>query len=193
MRSLISASVVALVLAVVPTPSHAESAVSGPSDKAVTGLVVKFGAWGPLKVGMTNKQAQKTGMVSTKADQCAPGYQMQKRFQHRGYVVWKGQFPTMTVDRIIITGSKEHTTQKIHVGSTLRQLRHAYPSLSKVYSSGAITGQPQSGPNDLYVAYIHKAHRGTLGFQFAYGPKPKPTSKIAMIIIATKRTVYWGC
>lgn len=192
MRSLLSVTVVALSLAVLPAATYAESTHQHIGASTAPGLVVRTGSWGPLKLGMTNKQAQKTGMVSTRPDHCAPGYEMTRKYVNRGYVVWKGTFPAMKVGEIIITGTKEHTTRNIHIGSTLRQLRHAYPGLSKVYSSGQITGQVQTG-NDLYIAYIHKAHVGTLSFQFAYGARPKPSSKIAMLVIAPTRAVYWGC
>ncbi|MCZ4498116.1 MAG: hypothetical protein JWQ74_669 [Marmoricola sp.] len=182
----------ALTIAAIPAVAHAQSTAPVSTARSAAGLVVRNGSWGPLKVGMTSAQAQKTGMVSTEAEHCSAGYEMTKKFRNRGYVVWTGTFPKMKVDQIIVIGAKDHTSKRIHVGSTLRQLRHAYPTLSKVYSSSELTGNQQSA-NDLYIAYAHKTHAGVLGFEFAYGKRPKLSSKIAMIDIAHTRTVYWGC
>jgi hypothetical protein len=192
MRLLIAATAAAIVLSLVPAATFAQAPSAAQVSKSSAGLVLSYGAWGKLKLGMTAKQAQRTGMVSKQADHCAPGYEMVKKYQHRGFVVWKGKVPAMKVDQIIITGAKEHTTRSIHVGSTLNQLRKAYPKLSKVFSASQVTGEQQSG-DDLHIAFSSKAHHGVLGFQFAYGKKPKGSSKIQTIIVAPKRTVFWGC
>ena len=140
---------------------------------------------------MRHKRTFTTGMVSKKLDRCAPGYRMTRRFRERGFVVWRGDFPKMRVRNIVIVGSLDHTAKGIRVGSTLRRLRKAYPGLSRVRSASAMQ-QRRTSDADLYSAHV-KGPGGTLNFQFAYGPRPRPRSKIAAIVLAPRPTIWWGC
>lgn len=190
MRSLILATAATLALALLPAATHAQAAA--PAERAAPGLVIKHGAWGKLRTGMTAKQAQKTGMVSHEEGHCAPGYEMAEKYHRRGYVVWKGQYPHYKVKQIVIAGPKEHTPKGIHVGSTLRQLRKAYPGLSKVYRAREVTGQKYGGENQ-FVAFTQKKGAGVLGYQFPSDVEPTPSSKIELILISPKRDYYPGC
>jgi hypothetical protein len=193
MRRLISgaAALLALSLTAAAVPAEASSA-HPPANRATTGRTVTFDGWGGLRLGMTAKQAQATGMVSHERGHCAPGYEMSAPYRDRGFVVWNGQ-RRYTVGLVTVIGAADRTAAGAHVGSTLGQLRHLYRGLTKPVGGTKIDeGAGTSGGKDLWVASV-KRKRGTLNFQFAYGKRPTAGSKVEMILVAPEQTVYWGC
>src|SRR4051812_30984139 len=92
MRRVISgaAALLALSMPAAVAPAHASSAPSAAAARAAAGRTVTFDGWGGLRLGMTAKQAQATGMVSHERGHCAPGYEMSQQYRDRGFVVWNG-------------------------------------------------------------------------------------------------------
>jgi hypothetical protein len=190
MRRTISALIATLLLAVPAaaatgaSPSKTTSSTASRGSGATTGgLLVGFHNWGPLRLGMTNQRAWETGMVSKRGMGCTAGYAMTWRYRDRGFVWWRGDFPDMRIQKILITGTLDATRKGIHVGSTLRQIRHAYPNVSRVRGSGT---------HDIYNVYV-QGKLGVLVFQFPSGGRPSGSSKIDLIVVEHKPDVYWGC
>ncbi len=191
MRRLISGAVALLALLALSTtllaPAQAVTA------ERAAGKTITTTGWGPLHLGMTDKKAWKTGMVSHDPMGCSWGYAMTKKYADRGFVVWKDRRPKpFTVQEIVIRGDVDRTKAGAHVGTTLGKLRALYPKLSKLTRGSRLEGQKPQGDEDLWVASMHKG-KGTLSFQFAYGKKPKAGAKVEMIIVNRKPAVYWGC
>jgi hypothetical protein len=155
------------------------------------GLLITYRGWGPLHRGMTAKEAQRTGMVSTKLDHCAPGYQLTKPFAPRGFIIWNTDKKPWTVHWIGVIGTQDHTREGTHPGTTLAQLRRQHPHLSTVVSGASLTGQRHS-KKDVWLAWVHKSY-GTLDYQFPYGPRPKAGSRIDTILVSKKPSVFYGC
>jgi hypothetical protein len=175
-----------LPLAVLGSPASARDA-----ERPATGLLITYRAWGPLHRGMTAKQAQRTGMVSTKIDHCAAGFQMTKRFRTRGWALWNVSKKPWTVSSIVVVGPRDHTREGSHPGTTLARLRRQHPHLSKVTGGSTLDGQPQR-KKDLWVAWVKKSY-GTIVYEFPYGPKPTRSSALDTIVVARKPLAYYGC
>ncbi|WP_370289291.1 hypothetical protein [Nocardioides sp.] len=187
MRPLVSALLLSLALALVPGSSG-----TAPAQAAPAGLVVSTNSWGKLRLAMTAERAQRTGMVSTTPSGCAAGYEMTPRFANRGFVVWTRSGSTFKVDQIVVRTARDRTAKKVGVGSTLAQLRRAYPGLSAVRSGAAVRGSSPSG-DDVWIASYTRRGKGTISFQFAFGVRPKSSSKVDTVIVARKPQVYYGC
>jgi hypothetical protein len=183
-------AVVATVLALT-APAASSAAPSPDRVAAAPDHVVRFNSWGPLRLGMTHRRAFRTGMVSRRPSGCAAGYDMTRPYRERGFVVWKGDFPRMSVKAIVVRGTGDATAAGAHVGSTLRDLRAAYGTRLRLVRGSALDGAPQSGP-DLWVASV-RGTGGALNFHFAYGARPGPNATVQYLMVARKPAVYWGC
>lgn len=175
-----------------PLTTSGGTATARDTGRGSTGLLVTFRAWGPLHRGMTPREAQRTGMVSTRLDRCAPGYQLTAPFASRAYLVWKANTKPWTVQWIVVHGAADHTATGIHPGSTLGRLRQQYPRLSRVKHSSAFGGGGFSGSKDVYAAAVTRRY-GSLTFQFPYGPRPGPGTRVESIVVSKKPAVFLGC
>jgi hypothetical protein len=167
-------------------------AASAHEPRAGSGLVVGFRTWGKLHLGMTAKAAQSTGMVTHQVDRCAGGFLLAKRLRERGTLVWSITSKATRIHEIVVSGTADHTAKGIHPGSTLSQLRKAYPKLSKVHRSSFVTGSPQQGKKDFHIAFV-KRKFGTMTFQWDFGPAPKPGTPIDRIVVERTPDVFFGC
>lgn len=139
-------------------------------------LVVTYTSWGELHRGMTTKEAQHTGMVSTQFDHCAPGYQLTKPFRSRGYLTWNASKKPWKVSTIIVRGRRDHTKEGTHPGTALARLKRQHPHLSKVTGGFTLNGQSQP-KTDIWVAWVRKPY-GTINYEFPNGARPKAGSPL---------------
>jgi hypothetical protein len=190
MRRSVLLALVSLSL-LLPLGWVATSASAHDADRTPGGLLITYRGWGRLHRGMTAHEAQRTGMVSTKLDHCAPGYQLTKPYALRGFLTWNTTAKPWTVQWIVVVGKRDHTKEGTHPGTTLRQLRRQHPRLSPVVRAGSLTGQVPS-KKDVWVAWVQKPY-GTLDYQFPYGPRPKPGSRIDSIVVSRKPAAFYGC
>ncbi len=186
--ALLALVVLSLVL---PLGSLAGSATARDADRAPHGLLVTYTSWGKLHRGMTAKEAQRTGMVSTHLSHCAPGYEMTKPFSDRGWVVWNTAKKPWKVASIVVIGPRDHTKEGTHPGTTLAQLRRQHPRLSKVTGGSTMDGESQP-KQDIWVAWVHKPF-GTIDYEFPYGARPKAGSRLDTIVVSKKPLAYYGC
>lgn len=170
------------------------STAAVPVDAAVqtraAGLVVRYDSWGPLELGMTHREAWRTGMVSREAAQCAPGYLMTDEYVDRGFVWWRGTFPRMRVRLMIVTSDVDRTANGSGVGTTLRRLRAVYPDL-QLRRGSALDGNRQRG-DDFWVA-VTRQPNGAINFQFPYGSRPHRRDRVESIVVSRKPTYFPGC
>jgi hypothetical protein len=188
-RSVLIALVSLSVL--LPLAALGDSASARDADRSPGGLLITYRAWGRLHRGMTAREAQHTGMVSTRLDHCAPGYQLTKPYASRAYLTWNTTEKPWTIQWIVVIGPREHTREGTHPGTTLAQLRRQHPRLSKVVAAGSLTGQvPQK--KDVWVAWVQKSY-GTIDYQFPYGRRPTAGSRIDTIVVSRKPAASYGC
>jgi hypothetical protein len=190
MRRIISGGVALLLLLSL-------SALTGTADaRTEPGRAVWYNGWGDLRLGMTNQQAWRTGMVSHEYGHCAAGYEMKKRLRERGYIVWKQQrrsdYRHFRIHTIVVVGAADRTVAGAGVGSTLRELRRLYPGLSPVTGGSKIDHRRRYGKDDFWVVSAHKRW-GTLNFQFSYGRRPAPGAEVERIVVSRKQAYYPGC
>jgi hypothetical protein len=191
MRRSLTLAVVVVSL-VLPLASLGPSASARDAERqAAKGLPITYQGWGKLHRGMTAKEAQRTGMVSTKLDHCAPGYQMTKPYQSRGWVLWNVDQKPWKVSSIVVIGARDHTKEGTHPGTTLSQLKRQHPKLSKVTGGSTLNGQSQP-KQDLWVAWVRKPY-GTITYEFPYGARPKAGSELDTIVVSKKPFAYYGC
>lgn len=192
MRKLIVALVALLGILSSSLPSGATAEVSTPAAGGrPAGLVVGPTSWGPLEVGMTARQAQRTGMVSRELSACAPGYVMTERYADRGFVWWRGKHPNYRVQFLVIRGRVDRTRTGAGVGTTLRELRRDYPALGKLVSLSELRGQsPQR--REYWGASIGR-QGSVLTFQFDYSRRPTARSTVDGLVVARKPWIFPGC
>ena len=188
-RSVLLALVVLSLVA--PLGALGPSASARDADGASSGLLITYRAWGDLQRGMTAKQAQKTGMVSTQVDQCAGGYLLAKPYRSRGYLIWAITSKVTKVHSIVVTGTSDHTREGTHPGTTLARLRKQHPHLSALHAGSTLDGGT-APKKDLWVAWVKKSY-GTIVYQFPYGPKPTASDALDTIIVNKKPTAFYGC
>jgi hypothetical protein len=190
MRRSVLLALVSLSL-LIPLGAAGVSASARDTGRAPSGLLITYRSWGKLHRGMTPKEAQRTGMVSTKLDHCAPGYQLTRPYASRAYLTWNATKKPWTVQWIVVIGPRDHTKEGTHPGTTLAQLRRQHPHLSKVVRAGSLTGQvPQK--KDVWVAWVQKPY-GTIDYEFPYGVRPKAGSRLDTIMVSRKPAAFYGC
>lgn len=190
MRRTLAGLVAALAL-LVPLTAAPATAAPAPTERAATGLLVRFSGWGKLELGMSHRQAWNTGMVSKRASRCVAGYDMTWRYADRGFVWWRGDFPNMYVKDIHIRSTIDRTRKDAGVGSTLRQLRRKYDNLSPLTSGSQLQGTPAQAKDQWIVSV--QGYRGAISFQFRYGARPTGDSRVEMVTVSRRPMVFWGC
>jgi hypothetical protein len=154
-----------------------ESASPSPTVVAPDDLVVKPGAVGPVRVGMSKEEAAATGMfdvdLPAPAEGCPP-YPLQWKKQYKGLDVLTGDDEAIVSIGVTKDGPK--TAEGIGFGSTLDDVKKAYPDLSPV----AEAGQLQAG------AFVSSGD-GFIGFLFGDATKAdiKGSSAINFIEVTT--------
>lgn len=173
------------------TPANAVPDAA-PAVERTGGLPVRHLAWGPLRVGMTAQQSWDTGMVSREYMGCDQGYQMTETYTERGFTIWRRVEGKLRVSAIYIMSEIDRTPKGFGVGTTLGELRKAFPKLTKVKSFSKLEGQRQYGKKDFWVASVRKPG-SHINFQFPYGRKPKSGTKVEAIVLSRKQTIFPGC
>jgi hypothetical protein len=142
-----------------PAPTHATSATPPTVDQ----LVVAPGKISAAEVGMTQAQAAATGLfdsdVETGDDGCQAVVPLRWKKAY-GTVVDVATDKSKTITSLGILGAGPKTAEGIGLGSTLAEVRSAYPGLSPVGDAG----YDQSG------AYVSS---GTHWLGFLFNEKPK--------------------
>lgn len=196
MHRLFSGLALLLTLTFAPAvTAEAGTATGGGAVEAAAradGLVVRPRAWGPLRLRMTAAQAQATGLVSREPSACSTGFQMTTAYAERGLVLWRGPYGSLRVGGIVVRTAADRTENGAGVGTSLRELRRLYPRLSAPVSYSQLHGQDRQPKRDMWTVSVRAsgAHRS---FQFPYGAKPSPRSRVEMIVVAPKPTVWVGC
>ena len=167
----------ALTLAVVVGPAatlgSASTATSAPADGDPTrdggkNLVLRPGAIGKAKIGMTIKQAMRTGLFR-RTGRCGPLQPKGKLDRQMGTLVRKGHLRGMK-----ITGRNIRTAKGAGLGTTLKSLRETYgDELSK-------PRKIKKNPEHLWGVFLRRDRR-YLGFLLGTRPQaahPKPGHKV---------------
>ena len=155
---------------------------SAPSDSAARdagkNLVLRPGAVGKAKVGMTIKQAMKTGLFKRNG-MCGPLRPKGKLNRQFGTFVHKGRLIGMKIH-----GRNIRTAQGIGLNTKLRKLRKEY---------GKRLSKPRQFNDGGWGVVVRKRQR-YLGFLLGTRPKarPKPTHKVVYMEVTRGRapTLY---
>lgn len=186
LRRFISAIVVAIVVIGSAAASFGSSAAAQrpgadaarPSVTSTTEPTPRLapGRYGALRVGMTERQAVRTGLVRRVYVDEYCGHVLRFR---RGYRAVLAQHPD--TGRVLLVGTFRggpNTTKGVHVGSTLREVRRAY-------------GDALRGPrlNEYgQWAYWVRSRRAYLSF-LLNGEEPRPSIRVGSIYASTGRPV----
>lgn len=132
-----------------PTPTPGPTAV-GPED-----LVVTLGAVGPARAGMSKADAIKTGLfeadVPPPVEGCPP-YELQWKKLFTGLDVLTRDDGSIASIGISKGGPK--TAEGIGFGSTLTDLRKAYPNLSPVVDAGFSQAGAYEFSDKEYIGFL---------------------------------------
>lgn len=129
-------------------PSRTTAASRTPSGTLPTGLVLGPTGLGPLRFGMTARQATATGMLANPATR-APDANRCTQYPLVGGTV-QDAFVLVSPDRgvvVIAPPAAVPTPQHIAAGATLAQVRAAYPRLAPSYNGtkvAPVPGNPQA-------------------------------------------------
>jgi len=185
-------AVVAAAAVVVPAAPLA-SAVAQDSPRAVSlqaestrsaeRAEVGFGRWRDLFIGMTIRQARRTGKIE-RVDTCGP-WVLKERWARLANVVFYSS--DHRLHSVAVFGRGERTAVGAGIGTTLRQLRDLYGDLSSVR---------HWGPDDDGIDYVFvRREAGTITFQFRYGRDAGPGAHVQDMVVTARRPAifYEGC
>ena len=161
------------------SPSSEESGTTEPTESPTTPapqaakLVVKPGAVGPARAGMTKAEALETGLfdsdVPPPVEGC-PDFPLKWKKQYQGVDVLTRKNGTISSLGVFKGGPK--TKEGIGYGSTLDDLIKAYPNLSPVVDAGFNQAGAYEFTDDEFIGFL---------FGDATVSTIKPTSKITFI------------
>lgn len=161
------------------SPSSDESATTEPTESPTTPapqtakLVVKPGAVGPARAGMTKAEALETGLfdadVPPPVEGC-PELPLKWKEQYQGVDVLTRKNGTISSLGVFKGGPK--TKEGIGYGSTLDDLIKAYPNLSPVVDAGFNQAGAYEFTDTEFIGFL---------FGDATVSDIKPTSKITFI------------
>jgi hypothetical protein len=167
-------SAAALIMVVLLASGCSQSDVRPePAPTRSADLTIGYGRVGPVRVGMTETEALKTGLLRSNApspvDGCpTPPLEWRKPFKDDVDVItYQGRIVTLGV-----TGRGPRTSNGIRVGSSLRDVQKAFPRLL----GPAAAGYDQAG------GWVHAGDRW-IGFLFgaATATKVNASDKVTFI------------
>lgn len=128
-----------------PTPT-----VVAPGD-----LIVMHGSVGPAEVGMSKDEAAATGLfdvdLPAPVDGCPP-YPLQWKKEYKGVDVLTDESGTIVSIGVAKNGPK--TAKGIGVGSTLDDVKTAYPDLSPVDDAGQLQAGAHVSNDDGFIGFL---------------------------------------